>query len=311
MKLLIGIDGGGTKTEAAVATVEGKILARFEAGPSNVFKVDAAASAAALENVIDGSLNAAHGSRTDVVSLCAGLAGVDRPTIQKQITEILYRITPIEIISVVGDATTALVGATEGKAGMVVISGTGSIAYGMNAQHQRARAGGWGHIVDDFGSGYDIVRNAFNEVFRSHDGLEPPTRLKQAFLDALQVDNVDNLLIAIHRDYTTAGKVASLFPLVQSVADGGDIIANKLLERAGRDLSSTAEAVVRKLDLHNLNFLCGTAGGVFRSSKQVRDSFAWYVHRYAPRANVCFPKKSAVEGAIMLARAHLRGEKLI
>lgn len=311
MRLLIGIDGGGTKTEAAVATEDGEILARFEAGPSNVFKVDAAASATALENVIDGSLKEVHASRTDVVSLCAGLAGVDRPTIQKQVTDILQKIAPLDKISVVGDATTALVGATEGEPGMVVISGTGSIAYGMNARHQRARAGGWGHIVDDFGSGYDIVRNAFNEVFRAHDGLEPPTRLKQAFLDALQVDNVDNLLITIHRDYTTAARVASLFPLVQSIADGGDIMANKLLERAGRDLSSTAEAVVRKLDLHNMSFICGTAGGVFHSSKQVRDSFAWDVHRYAPQANVCFPKKSAVEGAILLARANLRGEKLI
>jgi N-acetylglucosamine kinase-like BadF-type ATPase len=310
MKILIGIDGGGTKTEAAAAREDGEILGRFEAGPSNVFKVDAAASAAALENVIDGSLTNAQASRSEVVSICAGLAGVDRPTIQKQIIEILSKIIPIDRISVVGDATTALMGATEGEPGMVVISGTGSIAYGMNAQRQRARAGGWGHIVDDFGSGYDIVRNAFNEVFRAHDGLEPPTRLTQAFLDELGAENVDNLLIAIHRDYTTAGRIASLFPLVQSVADGGDIIANKLLERAGHDLSSTAEAVVRKLDLHNQDFICGTAGGVFHSSRQVRDSFAWYVHRFAPRANVCFPRKSAVEGALMLARANFLGNRL-
>jgi len=310
MHILIGIDGGGTKTVAAAATEDGEIVAQFEAGPSNVFKIDAVASATALENVIDGSLRAVHAGRSDVISICAGLAGVDRPTIQKQITDILYRITPIDKISVVGDATTALVGATGGEPGMVVISGTGSIAYGMNAQHRRARAGGWGHIVDDFGSGYDIVRNAFNEVFRAHDGLEPPTRLTQAFLDELHAENVDNLLIAIHREYTTAGKIASLFPLVQSVADGGDIIANKILERAGHDLSSTAEAVVRKLDLHNQEFICGTAGGVFHSSRQVRDSFAWYVHRFAPQANVCFPKKSAVEGAIMLAKAHFRDERI-
>lgn len=310
MKILIGIDGGGTKTEAAAANENGQIIATFEAGPSNVFKVDAAASAAALENVIDGCLKSAKASRSEVVSICAGLAGVDRPTIQKQTTDVLFKIVPIDRISVVGDATTALAGATEGKPGMVVISGTGSIAYGMNAKHQRARAGGWGHIVDDFGSGYDIVRNAFNEVFRAHDGLEPPTRLRQAFLNELKVDNVDDLLIVIHRNYTSASRIASLFPLVQSVADGGDIIANKLLERAGRDLSSTAEAVVRKLDLYNLSFICGTTGGVFHSSRQVRDSFAWYVHRFAPRANVCFPKRTAVEGAVMLAHANFHGEKI-
>ena len=310
MKILIGIDGGGTKTEAAAANEDGRILAVFEAGPSNVFKVDAAASAAALERVIDGCLGQAGATRSDVISVCAGLAGVDRPTIQKQITEVLYQLVPIDRISVVGDATTALVGATDGQPGMVVISGTGSIAYGMNAQHQRARAGGWGHIVDDFGSGYDIVRNAFNEVFRSHDGLEPPTRLRQAFLTELKVETVDDLLIAIHRDYTTASRIASLFPLVQSVADGGDIIGNKILERAGRDLANTAEAVVRKLDMHNLAFICGTAGGVFHSSHQVRDAFAWYVHRFAPHANVCFPRKSAVEGAVMLAHANLKGVKI-
>ncbi|MDD5542664.1 MAG: BadF/BadG/BcrA/BcrD ATPase family protein [Acidobacteriia bacterium] len=308
MKILIGIDGGGTKTEAAAATEDGRILGTFEAGPSNVFKVDAAASAAALESVIEGCLKKAGADKKNVAALCAGLAGVDRPTIQQQTIEVLSRIVPIQEISVVGDATTALVGATDGEPGMVVISGTGSIAYGMNTQHLRARAGGWGHIVDDFGSGYDIVRNAFNEVFRAHDGLEPPTRLRQAFLDVLEVDTVDNLLIAIHRDYTSASKVASLFPKVQEVADGGDIIANKILERAGHNLSSIAEAVVRKLDLHNQTFICATAGGVFQSSHQVRDSFAWYVHRYAPHANVCFPKKSAVEGAIMLARLTLQGK---
>lgn len=310
MKILLGIDGGGTKTTAAAATEDGKIIADFEAGPSNVFKVDAAASAAALEAVIDGCLHGAHAARSEVVSVCAGLAGVDRPTIQKQITDILHNILTTDRISVVGDATTALVGATGGETGMVVISGTGSIAYGMNAHHQRARAGGWGHIVDDFGSGYDIVRNAFNEVFRAHDGLEPPTRLKQAFLEELQVDNVDDLLIVIHREFTSAGKIASLFPLVQAVADGGDLIAGKILERAGHDLSSTAEAVVRKLDLYNLRFICATAGGVFHSSRQVRDSFAWYVHRFAPHATVCFPKHTAVEGAIMLAHANFAGKKI-
>jgi N-acetylglucosamine kinase-like BadF-type ATPase len=310
MKILIGIDGGGSKTEAAAALEDGRVIATFEAGPSNIFKVDAAASALALESVIDGCLDKAGAGRSEVASICAGLAGVDRPTIQKQITDMLYKIVPCKKISVVGDATTALLGATEGKPGMVVISGTGSIAYGMNTKRQRARAGGWGHIVDDFGSGYDIVRNAFNEVFRSYDGLEPPTRLTQAFLTELQAENVDNLLIAIHRDYATAAKIASLFPLVQAVADGGDIIANKLLERAGHDLASTAEAVVRKLDLYNSDFICGTTGGVFHSSKQVRDSFAWYVHRFAPRAIVCFPKKTAVEGALMLARANYLGEKI-
>ncbi len=310
MRIIIGIDGGGTKTEAAAANEDGQILATFEAGPSNVFKVDAEASAKALRSVIDGCLEKAGAGRGDVKSICAGLAGVDRPTIQKQITDILHDIIPIDRISVVGDATTALLGATGGEPGIVVISGTGSIAYGMNSKRLRARAGGWGHIVDDFGSGYDIVRNAFNEVFRAHDGLEPPTRLKQAFLSELKVDNVDNLLIAIHREYTSAAKIASLFPLVQSVADGGDIIANKILDRAGADLSSTAEAVVRKLDMYNSNFICGTAGGVFHSSRQVRDSFAWQVHRFAPGANVCFPKRSAVEGAIMLAHAHLQGERI-
>ncbi len=310
MKIIIGIDGGGTKTEAAAASEEGKILSTFEGGPSNVFKVDSESSATALRDVIDGCLQRAGAGRTDVVSICAGLAGVDRPTIQKQITDVLSKIIPIQKISVVGDATTALVGATGGQPGMVVISGTGSIAYGMNAEHRRARAGGWGHIVDDFGSGYDIVRNAFNEVFRAHDGLEPPTRLKQAFLDALGVDNVDDLLIVIHREYTSASKIASLFPLVQSIADGDDIIANKLLERAGHDLASTAEAVVRKLDMYNLAFICGTAGGVFHSSRQVRDSFAWYVHRFAPQANVCFPQKTAVEGAVLLAHANLVGKRI-
>jgi N-acetylglucosamine kinase-like BadF-type ATPase len=308
MNILIGIDGGGTKTEAAAATEDGRILAAFEAGPSNVFKVDAAVSAAALENVIDGCLQKAGVSRAAVVSLCAGLAGVDRPVIQKQITEVLFKIIPIQKISVVGDATTALVGATDGEPGVVVISGTGSIAYGMNAQHERARAGGWGHIVDDFGSGYDIVRNAFHKVFQAHDELEPPTRLKQAFLDALQVDTVDNMLIAIHRDYTSADKVASLFPLVQKIGDGGDIVTLGILKQAGCDLSKIAEAVIRRLDLSNQSFICATTGGVFHSSPQVRDSFTRCTHHFAPRANVCFPKKSAVEGALRLARAQLRGE---
>jgi N-acetylglucosamine kinase-like BadF-type ATPase len=197
----------------------------------------------------------------------------------------------------VTDAAIALHAALGTAVGMIVVSGTGSIAYARNHRGQTLRAGGWGASFDDLGSGYDLGRKAITAALRDFDGRGERTLLTRRVCRALQLTDITKITL---KNLDTQ-QVAALSPLVSEAARQGDRVARRLLAEAACDLAQLALALARRLG-HRRMVPVVCAGGVFRSSPTLRRCFARYVHQSAPSARVRLLQREPVVGALAMAR---------
>jgi len=303
--LFLGIDGGGSRTVAWLADSHNRIFARAVAGPSNPLKVGLAAAKRAVLQAAHLVMRRAGIRPKNLVAVCAGLAGVDRPSIQRPLSAWLRRAIPARFHLLTTDAAIALEAALGESAGVVVISGTGSIAFGRDERGRVVRSGGWGGVFDDAGSGYDLGRKAVAAALRHFDGRGPRTQLTGRICRALHLRSISE---GVSKPLTPK-EVAGLFPLVLEAARQGDSIARQLCEEAGAELARLALAALRRLrsQRHAIPVVC--AGGVFRSSLRIRRSFARELRRHAPQARIMLLRRSPVEGALALARQLVVSDK--
>src|SRR3954469_8377178 len=188
---VLGIDAGGTKTVCLLADERGLIVSEGRGPGANL----QAAGELEVEKVLHQVMETALGERTTrPAAVCLGIAGVDREDDRRVVSAIMRRIAPGSRVLVVNDALVALEAGAPGLPGIVVISGTGSIAYGRNALGAAARAGGWGHVIGDEGSGYWIGRQALAAVVREVDGRGPRTELTDDVLAHFGVPNAAGLI---------------------------------------------------------------------------------------------------------------------
>ena len=298
MAYFLGMDGGGTQTTAAVSDERGRVLAQAVTGPSNPLKVGFNSSQHELLRAARQALRKARVKPREVNAVCVGLAGVDRPPVHRRLLSWLRRSVPARSYLLTSDAAIALEAAVGNRPGVIVISGTGSIAYARDARGRVSRSGGWGLPFDDVGSGYDLGRGAIVAALRALDGRGPHTILTPKLRRALRLRNVTQVIL---RRYTPA-EIAALAPLVQEVARSHDRVALALCDQAGRDLAELAAALLKRLGWLRRSVPIVCAGGVFASSAKIRRAFAQRLHHYAPRARVALLRRPAVEGALALAR---------
>jgi N-acetylglucosamine kinase len=313
----VGIDGGGTKTACAIATPEGAALGHAVGGPSNYQTVGAAATRAALEGVLREAAQRAGWARAaggplEVTGLCLALAGVDRPADRRAITQIVADLLsrPVEglrwtveaaRVVVVNDAVAALVGGVGRKVGVVTVAGTGSIAFGRNARGEERRAGGWGYLLGDEGSGYAIGLAALRAVCRAADGRGPATRLTEHVLREHRLAQPSDLIAKAYGAWQVPD-IAALAPLVERAASEGDAVARAVLDAAAAELALAAGAVIRGLQMAETPVDVVTVGGVWAGSPRVTEQFAAQVRSLAPLARVVRPRDEPVAGAVLLAR---------
>lgn len=174
--LVLGLDIGGSRTRARLSE-GGRVLAEATAGSASLVAAGASGASAAL-----GLVLADLGS-PPVVAAVAGAAGCDTAVNRERMRELLRPLLPGARVEVVHDARLVLA-AAGADAGIVLIAGTGSIAWGRAASGDEARAGGWGHLLGDEGSGYWVAREAARRVLAEHDRGEPPGALARCLLDA-------------------------------------------------------------------------------------------------------------------------------
>ena len=180
---------------------------------------------------------------------------------------ILREMLRCDRLTVTHDALIALSGATAGQPGLIVIAGTGSIAFGRNAGGKTARAGGWGYIFGDEGGGFDLTRQALRAALRAEEGWGPPTRLRDMLIEATGSPNANDLL---HRFYTTdfpRPKIASFSKLIDQAARDGDQVAADILHNSAQQLASLAGAVRTQLFQPGESARVAYIGGVFRSER--------------------------------------------
>jgi glucosamine kinase len=247
----LGVDGGGSKTMCAVGD-ESSLLATVTAGPSNITRVGQTSARNALHVAIREACAKAKITPQQVQRACIGVAGAGREEIAGVVRQIVAEIIPGEI-DVVGDMQIALTAAFGAGPGVIVIAGTGSIAYGRDAQGRTARAGGWGFAISDEGSAYWIGRAAISELLRTIDraidqskdaqAIAEATRLCREMKAAWELHSFDELVRAANSNFD----FARLFPAVLTAAEAGDALAPRVLAQAGRELAQLAGIVVRRL----------------------------------------------------------------
>ncbi len=303
-ELVLGVDGGGTKTRAIITDAKQRVLGEGTAGPSNPLRVGIGSAASAIREAIDKACAEAGVQRADIVAAEIGLAGVRRGDLRSRMREALSGLG-IHSIDVVTDADIALFGATEGEPGLVIIAGTGSICCGLNAQGKHVCAGGWGPLAGDEGSGSWIARRALQAMARGSDGRGTETILGTTACSYFNVATTDDLLIAIYAPGMTNDRIAGFCKHVIEAAQDGDEVAREIVGEAGRELGIAAVAVIRKLRMGRERFRVGYVGGVFAAGDLILDSLRAEVARVAPKAYLATPHLAPAIAAARMAREQL------
>lgn len=303
-KLVVGVDGGGTRTRAAVLDGN-RLLGEGTAGPSNPLRVGVANGAAAIRDAIDRACGAALVQRDDIVAAGIGLAGVRRQDIRTRMREVLVETLGIENIELLPDADMALYGATDGAPGVVVISGTGSVSCGINRQGKRVYAGGWGPVAGDEGSGSWIARRALQAVAQATDERGPKTTLAAAACNYFQVSAPEDLSTAIYAPTMTNDRIAGFSKQVIDAARAGDNVGRSILIEAGRELGKTAVTVIRKLRMEGERFQVSFVGGVFSAGELVIAPLREEIARVARKAFIAEPRFSPTFAAGRMAQEQL------
>lgn len=298
---VLGVDGGGSATRCVIAHVSGRMLARGEGGPSNPLTAGFDAAADAIKEAVDEAVKRC-GVRRFRAS-CMGVAGTDRPSGREALRT---RLSDLETgkLSIVSDAASALAGATGCQPGVVVVAGTGSIAFGINESGETARAGGWGWRLGDEGSGYDIGSRAMTAALRAYDGRGPPTSLTVKVKATLGLGDLNELVDRVYVGGMESGDVAALAAIVGDAAEEGDGEAIKILEQAGEELGLAAASVIRSLRLER-GFTVAPTGGVFKLGEPLRSSFEAVVRRSAAECSISPPLFEPAVGSALLALREL------
>lgn len=303
----IGVDGGGTRTRAVVAGEDLVPIGRGASGPSNAATRPLPLVVETILEAVDDAAAAAGVSAGRAECVGVGLAGVESAGLGGPLTAALEEHVGAGRVFVTTDARIALAGASPGDPdgpGVVLIAGTGAIAYGRGPDGTEARAGGWGPLLGDEGSGYAIARQGLAAVVRDLDGRGPQTAIRKLLFESERgVHTLEQLLAKVYRSEGGAGDVAAYFPVVLKAAKGGDDEARRILGEAGKELALAALTVIRKLHLEAESFPVSTVGGVFAAGDLLLGPLAAALHDVAPGARVGPPAYPPEVGAIRLAIA--------
>jgi N-acetylmuramic acid 6-phosphate etherase len=309
--LYLGIDGGGTSTIALLARAAPgadppwTVLGRGESGPSNLQAVGTATALLALDDAVGRAFAAAGVERGTAAAAWLGLAGAGRPEDQALVRSWADRAGLARIITVSGDTPLLLAAGTPAGWGVALVAGTGSMAFARAPDGSTARAGGWGHLLGDEGSGYALALAGLRAIARAADGRGPATRLTESFLREFRLSQPADLVGAVYRGGCDQAALAALAPLVLQAANDGDAVAEAVVNGAAGELADTALAAARPLGLERGPVPLALAGGLLLASSSYRrhvlEALAGRGLRAEPLTLVAEP----AQGAVRLALAEL------
>ena len=304
VSLFLGIDGGGSQTSCAIGD-ETTVLGVGSGAGSNVVRVGEAQAWKSIASAVQQACAAAQVTPQQIKRTCIGVAGGARPETTDIVRRILSELVSGDI-EVVGDMVIAMEAASGSAPGVIVIAGTGSIAYGRNAAGQTARAGGWGFAISDEGSGHWIGRAGVSAAMRAFDegknGL-----LLEVIMKACGASTREQMIVVSNA--SPQPDFAALFPAVLAAADAGDPSAHDILACAGVELATLGKIVISRLFADADRAPVAMSGGVFRNSALVRQVFYNRLRLECPQAAVNANVVDPVKGALDLARRAALGAK--
>ena len=367
---VVGVDGGGTKTEAVLVNEQGQVLGWGTGPPANPNRVSAEELLASLQEAIGQAMSGHDGVSREAIlaqvpvsgtppaaawreailapvpvtgtppaaawreailaqapvsgappaaatqeailaqapvsgappaAACFGLAGATGN--QKLVQEVAAKLGIGKKVVVVSDVVIAFWSAITQAFGVVVVAGTGSCAYGVGPQGEPARAGGWGYLVGDEGSGYDVGRAGIVAALRAFDGRGPATALVERLLQYFHLDAVSQAVPALYHPPggDSKARISDFAPVVVQAALEGDAVSRGILRRAGHELGLSAAAVARQLALCDREFELGLVGGVFKAGGLIVEPLRDVVLQSAPQARIFVSPRPPALGAARLA----------
>ncbi|KQX65860.1 MULTISPECIES: N-acetylglucosamine kinase [unclassified Paenibacillus] len=313
----LAVDGGGTKSLCYFFDEHGQIRGQGRSGSCNYQGVGKEAAVRelihAIRNALEDGKLVGNGEvgETELETDCAalGIAGLDteydRRIILALVEEALQhlRIYAKRLI-IENDGFAALLGATNGQPGILMIAGTGSIVYGVNDQGVVARAGGWGHRVGDEGSGYWIGKQAIIHILKTWDGRTAPNKLADHILPYLDLKNPEDLFNWTYNSNYSVEKVAELSSLVSQAHTQGDQVAKSIMIQAAEQLFTCAKAVIERINLYRQPFQIILQGGVLQNNAFVREYITSQFNTFAPSGQIENKNKEPIFGMMALALDH-------
>ena len=288
--VIAGIDGGGTHTRLELRDEENRLLSRTEFGPFNLNAIGEAAFRRLLRQVF-----AACGDMADCARLCVGGAGISNPAVGAILGQELERAGFSGMWKLCGDQEIALRGAMDGP-GIAVIAGTGSICFGKNQAGQTARSGGFGHLIDDGGSGYALGRDVLSAAVQALDGRCPDTAILERVYHRLGREDPGAIVSFVYDETTDKAAIARFSSIALALAEEGNPTAQAILNRGAGELYALVAAVQRRLGLEGRPI--ALLGGLLSGENPYRRAVA---RKLAGLGTVIYPAHDALWGAAQMA----------
>lgn len=308
----LGIDGGGTYCRTVIVNDSGVICGEGRSEAANLLRVGLEATIRHLKSAVEEACGQARIEPQQITAACIGLAGVSHPDHYRSMLAALKEALPIDDMTLETDARVALAGATGNQPGVVVIAGTGSIACGINSQGRFARAGGWGPVMGDEGSGSYIGRRALEAVVMAFDRRGERTTMIEPVLRHFGVSSPPELPPVIYDSSSkekgeVMGMIAQLSGIVVKAAQEGDKVATEILLDAATELARAAVAVIEQLSMEGSEFRVAYVGGVFEAGELILGPLREEVQKVAPKAVIAAPIDPPVIGAVKMVIAAYNG----
>jgi glucosamine kinase len=294
-RFLMGVDGGATKTLAAVLDLREHTLHLGHGASSNLDAVGARAATESLLGATDEAIGRAGIDRRQLDAAVLAIAGTDTDAVTAHVRE-----SRPETWVVVNDVVGAWAAATGARPGVGAISGTGSNVFGVSADGRAWRAGGWGHVLGDEGSGYRLAVQSIRAALADRERSGPETALSAAAVDFFGVESVEALAALVYSKPLAKGELAAFAIETARVAHTGDAVALGLYDRAAAELGGQVAAVIEQTGLVD-DFPVGLIGSAFKAGSLFVDPLAAAVRRVAPQARVAVVEMAPVGGCLLLA----------
>jgi glucosamine kinase len=295
MSLFMGIDGGGSNLRVVIT--DRTLAQRAEAyrGSANPSLIGRDAAAEMIRDAMREALQQVDGAR--VVAVGIGVAGASKQVAGDWLDQVVHAVLPVAHVAAASDNEIALVGALGKREGLLLLAGTGSVGFGVNAAGASLQVGGWGYLLGDEGSGYWLGLQALKQVAHSLDAGKPASALVQTIQREYGLTSARDLIQWVyHHDANPIPQIARIAPLVLDVAAAGDASARGIVERGGQALVSIAETIKTRLAMPQPAI--GLAGGLLRADNPL----SRFVQARLGLDELPQPLYTPVIGAALLAR---------
>jgi len=305
MNYLIGIDGGATKTKCVLTDFQLNVIHECNGGPSNFLVKENSEVCNTILKIIENCKKKLVIDYADIGAIVLGTAGAGREDHAEKLKyEILKtaeaRGMYFNSFCVTSDARIALEGAFSGKAGCILICGTGSISYGYDDKGMVHRVGGFGRFIGDEGSGYSIGRKGLKALARAIDGRCLPTKLKDLLNEKFEIADQDSL---IRKVYSNDFDISAIAPLILIGAENGDEVCINILEEESEELVLHIRAMLTKLRVAQLK-LC-LIGSILENDNYYSSLFKSKLKKAMPDVVIQLPEHPPEFGAVMMAKQKL------